>query len=709
MSTPPLPRRRLRRVRNRLDNANSESAEITPLVRLWTLRLLMRAGGYREFVGEMGFSNDGLATALGLDFGAHPFDDDMGRLLAVRALRELHATSERQDANAPLPEILQSNLDRLGELLGLNETDKALLGFAILLHNEPLLDGAADTLGSLRAGKALRTLASVTDIPEEFLRAALHPQGILAQSCLLDLKCDNSEYLSGKLELLSYDFSSRMTVTEADPVQLLRGSVSAVGPGTLVLSDFRHIQPSLDILCPYLGQVLDTGRNGVNILLHGAPGTGKSELTRSLAAEVGGELFEVATEDEDGDPIHGERRLRAFRAAQRFFAKRKALIVFDECEDVFNDGDFRFGHKSTAQLRKGWVNRTLEDNTAPTLWLSNNIAGIDPAFLRRFDMIIELPVPPRGQRLRIVQEYCGDLVDSSGASRIAASECLAPAVLIQASRIVRTIRGQMAPGRTADALERLISDTLEAQGHRPLLRHDPARLPDEYDPALIHSDADLLAVANGLIAARSGWLCLYGPPGTGKTAFGRWLAERMDMPLLVKCASDLISMWVGGTEANIARAFRQAEAENALLMIDVVDGFLQDRRAATRSWEITQVNELLTRMEAFPGVFVASTNLMHGLDPAALRRFDIKVKFDCLRAPQALDLLRRHCRSIAVDPPGEQENRRLARLPCLTPGDFAAVRRQHRFRPITSAAMLVSRLEAECAIKEGPKRAIGFR
>ena len=59
--------------------------------------------------------------------------------------------------------------------------------------------------------------------------------------------------------------------------------------------------------------------------------------------------------------------------------------------------------------------------------------------------------------------------------------------------------------------------------------------------------------------AKAGRLCLYGPSGTGKTAYGRWLAEQLEVSLLVKRGSDLISMWVGETEKNIAECFQQAE------------------------------------------------------------------------------------------------------------------------------------------------------
>jgi SpoVK/Ycf46/Vps4 family AAA+-type ATPase len=203
-------------------------------------------------------------------------------------------------------------------------------------------------------------------------------------------------------------------------------------------------------------------------------------------------------------------------------------------------------------------------------------------------------------------------------------------------------------------------------------------------------------------------LCLYGPPGTGKTAYARWLAEQMGVPLLTQRASDLMSKWLGENEKNIARAFKQAEQEGAPLLIDEIDSFLQDRRGAQRSWEVSQVNEMLTQMESFSGVFIASTNLMQGLDQAALRRFDLKVKFDFLKSEQACELLRRYCLKLEIDPPQPEQLAKMMRLTQLTPGDFAAVARQNRFRPITSPAVLVAALEAECAVKEGAKSAIGF-
>ena len=131
-------------------------------------------------------------------------------------------------------------------------------------------------------------------------------------------------------------------------------------------------------------------------------------------------------------------------------------------------------------------------------------------------------------------------------------------------------------------------------------------------------------------------------------------------------------MWVGETEKNIAESFQQAETERAILLIDEVEGFLQDRRAARYSWEVTGVNEMLTWMESFPGVFIASTNLRDNLDQAALRRFDLKIKFDYLLPRQSQALLESYCNILYLDTPNDALAVRLGQLNNVTPGDFAA-------------------------------------
>jgi SpoVK/Ycf46/Vps4 family AAA+-type ATPase len=126
-----------------------------------------------------------------------------------------------------------------------------------------------------------------------------------------------------------------------------------------------------------------------------------------------------------------------------------------------------------------------------------------------------------------------------------------------------------------------------------------------------------------------GTLCFYGAPGTGKTALAKHMGKALERPLLIKQASDLMSKYVGETEQNMAAMFTEAEAEagKAVLLFDKADSFLRDRRGAQRTYEVTEVNKMLQRMEYFNGIFVCTTNLLESLAQAALRRFTFKIKF----------------------------------------------------------------------------------
>lgn len=685
------------------------SSETVPsILKLWILRILVPLGGHREFIHQNGFASDFLAEALGLGEMIDPDYSDFTSKEALARLRKLHQHAESQFCEALCPEKLQENVSRMAKLVGLSATDCRILEFAVLLKNESILEEATDCLGRMSAEKLFRNLSVILNEADHEIRSSLGLQGVLDKSGLITLDRRAASYLNGKIDMLSSQFADQMLTASAEPINLLRDVVSLSSSAHLGMKDYQHIESSLTLLHGYLSQAQKTGRRGVNIFLYGDPGTGKSQLAKILAQEMGCRLFEVASENDSGNPVDGEQRLRAFRAAQCFFSEQHSLILFDEVEDVFNDGNSLFGRKSTAQTRKAWINRMLEENPVPTIWLSNSISCLDNAFIRRFDMVIELPIPPKKQRESILKELCLDLLDAQSIQRIAECEDLAPAVVSKAASVVRSIGDQLGQNEKSTAVEQLINNTLEAQGHKSITKNNQNRLPDVYDPAFIQADSDLAQVALGLKQSKSGRLCLYGPPGTGKTAYGRWLAEQLEIPLIVKRASDLTSMWVGQSEKNVARAFKEAEQEGALLLIDEVDSFLQDRRNAHNSWEVTLVNEMLTQLEAFSGVFIASTNLMDGLDQASLRRFDLKVKFDFLNTEQATNLLERYCVQLNLSMPDVQQLSRIKQLKQLTPGDFAAVIRQNRFRPITTCDALVAALHQECALKEGAKVSIGF-
>ena len=370
--------------------------------------------------------------------------------------------------------------------------------------------------------------------------------------------------------------------------------------------------------------------------------------------------------------------------------------MYDEAEDVFNTRN-----EEKRQYGKAFINRSLETNEVPTIWITNNIYSMDEAVVRRFNLAIELGVPNENMRAKIIKEYSANLIDNKLIKKLAKNQHVAPAVVSNASLVVSNLNAR----DKNKAFERVISNTLKAQGYGEIEKDKSSDdLPSSYDPNFVNSNCDLNELMKGIKESKSARVCLYGVPGTGKSAYAKFIAKSIKRPIIIKKGSDLLSMWVGGTERNIADAFEEAKNKKAVLVFDEVDSFLQDRSGASRSWEITQVNEMLVQMESFDGIFIATTNLIDNLDKASLRRFDLKLEFGYLLPNQALNLFKKECALLKVKF-DENAAKKISNLGLLAPGDFASVRRQAKFRPIKNADDFYERLEQEVALKNEEKNA----
>jgi len=683
----------------------------TPIIRLWVLRLIHLGGGLfadrrnRPDLTRDALEAAGLGNLEGRGRGAEKEQMDAAEL----AFQTTLGIVEREKPSLPRRTALAQNLDWLGEAAGLNSDERTILHFIILAFHHPGLENALEQIGCMSLGSLQALLVRVLDMKPSVVAKVLDPGAPLSKTGLTWVDTAANFPFRGKVEVLS-GLGDRMMVRHRDVWALFKTAFVQAPKPKLNLDQYPHVAKDLGVLEPYLNEVLRTNRKGVNILVHGAPGTGKSELVRAMAAKLTGDLYEVASENLRGGPVEGNDRFRGYRLAQAVLGRKgRYLVFFDEIEDIFrpNEDGPRSSRNNISGM-KAWVNKTLEENPVPAFWVTNHVSILDDAFIRRFDLVIALDNPPRSVRKRMLDKELADLpVDDALKSKISQHEGLSPAVISRAAQVVRSIHASLGQVEIGPAFSRVIGNTLEALGYARHSRQ-AVEVVTAYRPEVVNTDIDLSPLLEGLRKNSGGRICFFGPPGTGKTAYGRHLAEQLDRPLLLKRASDILSMWVGGTERNIAGMFEEARTEGAVLLLDEADGFLQERSGAQRNFEVTQVGELLTQMEAFEGIFIASTNLMDRLDAAALRRFDLKVRFDYLRAEQAWVMFQDAAIGMGFEPTPALKGR-LSQLGILTPGDFATVVRQARMNLPKDAPELLSRLEAECEVKPDHRRKpIGF-
>ncbi len=600
---------------------------------------------------------------------------------------------------------MAKRIRELARILRMSKADIAILELLVRYQTRPLVGSLANVVNrSIRKQRyrlvlGNRVLPDMLGLSCSAFANRLSPSGRLVRTGLVSIDEDGDIELIGRL--------NRLAFATADPANDVRQLLFGTAPaGDLLWSDFDHVAEGRNHVERLVNGALQAKAVGVNILIYGPPGTGKTQFCRTLAARLGVALHSVGEADDEGYEPNRNERLRELILLQHIFGgSHNTILLFDEMEDLLADSIHMSrprqmewtAHRRGSLGSKVFMNRMLEQNTVPTFWTSNSAHSTCPTVLRRMMFALELRQPSRKVRARIwARQLARNGIESNEAEvhKLARDFEASPGVAAGATAAAKLVDG----GGIADVRRGVSSLSRLLTGDRP-----PQRTPAEFDPALVRSATDPVELADRFagLGARRLSLCLSGPPGTGKSAFVRYLAERMGLEVEQKRASDLISMWVGGTEELIAAAFARARDDKHFLVFDEADSLLADRRLAHRSWEVSQVNEMLTWMESHPLPFACTTNFAERLDVATLRRFDFKIELGFLSVDQvhsAFSLF------FGLEPPAE-----LFGVATLTPGDFAVVRRRAEVLDcLEDPAALAEMLREECEAKPDRPQRIGF-
>ena len=621
--------------------------------------------------------------------------------IAVSTLENLAPILQTSETAIEALSPFAARVAELGRIIKVSALERDILSFAFLTAVSDELSGIFEQLASDRwTARVLWTV--LFDTTAEELAKALRPRSPLRLSGLLQPA--GRRVAVARVPAFWVDvIASSDSITDA----LLEPLDEEIGSGRPA----RLLEEDLALAVRLLK---NSGELGVNLLLYGDASLEKRQLLHDIVTGSARTPWRMRRFDDAPRDVLPSLTFVAFQ----LLAARdpSAVLVVERPSEVLHTAPsefFRdiFGIELMDDESLSFDENLLSTNPIAAIWLTSNITALPDDTIARFVFHAPLKkaareaqavaIRKRLKKLNLSKSAIDQIMTLDGVSSAQLESAVKTSRLLDATTqgerdqaIVQAIR------RSQLALSRDLTQALKPSVTRYSL--DYLNTSGRFSPQQILSS---------FRRRPKGSVLLYGPPGTGKTQFTEYLASELDLPLVSKSASTLLSKWLGDSEKNIAAAFEEAAAEDAILFFDEGDSFLRSRERAVRSWEVTQTNELLQRMERFDGIVVVATNLFRDLDPAALRRFTFKIEFRDLDATQRWNMFIAEAgltdTAASLDPKLQEDwERRLLFMRFLTPGDFATVKRQCLvLDTVLTPEEWLDQLEIECQIKNSGSHA----
>lgn len=159
------------------------------------------------------------------------------------------------------------------------------------------------------------------------------------------------------------------------------------------LDQIEHIIAWIENAEKLMGDLgIGKGTRGYRALFSGASGTGKTLAATLIAKRTGREILRVDLARVVSKYIgETEKNLSRFFAAAQ---ERNAILFFDEADALFGKrGEVKGANDRYANLEVSYLLQRIETFNGVVIVSSNLKSAIDPAFLRRMQVLVEFELP----------------------------------------------------------------------------------------------------------------------------------------------------------------------------------------------------------------------------------------------------------------------------------------------------------------------------
>lgn len=558
-----------------------------------------------------------------------------------------------ETAGERMQALISARLDRthpspLGSLLPkgarLSDTERSVLSLTVGMDLDPRTAAAVEAVWGPRQGPGielgllLRLFAPTLGARLEFMRSVVGASSVLRRCRLIQLVGDSLEDDKSRVRASRAVFAAMAGSPVPDPciesVTRVRNPPSS--PSSMVgHTTDAGIESIVWRYYPGGSEAASRCTYWPVILLHGAPGTGKSSLVHRVAARIGYQVREVLCDRVAGSRHQAELLGRLVEGAE----SGREILLFEKASLI--------GGRDSAGRHE--LRRLLTDRTVPMFLEAESLAALDPLLLGSVDLVLRVdPLRAEGRKQILDTLLPAGLGDDSERELLALRHEVNGWALTKAVHLARlsaeqrdSQSPQMSTEDVAEAVALQLHGDLSqfAERRAPCLSMEDLVLNDEtrgelselIDACQVHTQV-LSRWGFGKHLTKGRGLCLlfHGEPGTGKTHCAEVLAAQLKQDLYQISLPKIVSKWVGETERNIERIFVAARQSRAVLLFDEADSLFANRtrvESANDRYANMETNYLLQQIEHYDGIVILTTNFIKNLDAAMERRIAYRIEF----------------------------------------------------------------------------------